>query len=84
MYETYIVVHQHESFWPFPISYKEIADEETQEAIVRIMSAVPPEKMKPFARIREREICKADKAFVPQDHKARPERSTYCEGALAG
>ena len=72
MYDTYIVVHQHECFGPFPISYKEIADEETQEAIVRIMSAVPPEKMKPFARIGEREICSPDKAFVLKIMKLEP------------
>jgi serine/threonine protein kinase len=30
IYETKIVVHQHQWFGPFPISYKEIADEDTR------------------------------------------------------
>lgn len=64
MYDTKVVAHQHQWFGPFPISYKEIADEETQEAIVGIMSVVPPEKMKPFQRLSEREISNEDKAFV--------------------
>lgn len=72
MYETYIVVHQHPWFGSFPISYKEIADEETQEAIVRIMSTVPPEKMKPFARIGEKDICNPDKTFVLKIMKLDP------------
>ncbi len=54
----------HQWFGPFPISYKEIADEDRQEAIEGIMSLYPPEKMKPFQRLSEREICDADKAFV--------------------
>lgn len=72
MYDTEIVVHQHQWFGPFPISYKEIADEDTQEAIVGIMSAVPPEKLKPFQYLKEREICNADKAFVLKIMKLDP------------
>ncbi len=41
-YDTKIVVHQH---GPYPTSYKDIANEKTQ-AIIRIISAVPPEKLK--------------------------------------
>ena len=33
---------------------------------------MPPEKMKPFARIGEREICNADKAFVLKIMKLDP------------
>lgn len=72
MYDTMIVVRQHQWFGPFPISYKEIADEETQEAIIRIMNSVPPEKMKPFQRLGEREICEEDKAFVLKIMKLDP------------
>lgn len=64
MYDTKIVVHQHQWFGPFPISYKEIANEDQQEAIIGIMSAVKPEDMKPFRYISERQICDADKAFL--------------------
>ncbi|EED15377.1 hypothetical protein TSTA_048200 [Talaromyces stipitatus ATCC 10500] len=34
MYNTKIVVRQHQWFGPFPISYREIAEEDTQEAII--------------------------------------------------
>jgi len=63
MYVTKIVVRQHHWFGPFPISYNEIADKDTQQAIIGIMSAVPPEKLKPFRHLSEREICDADRAF---------------------
>jgi serine/threonine protein kinase len=72
MYDTKIVVHQHQWFGPFPISYKEIADKDTQEALLGIMSAVAPEKMKPFQYLSEREICNADKAFVLKIMKLDP------------
>lgn len=72
MYDTKIVVHQHQWFGPFPISYKEIADKDRQEAILGIMSAVAPEKMKPFHYLSEREICIVDKAFVLKIMKLDP------------
>jgi hypothetical protein len=40
-----------------------MADEDTQEAIIGIKSAVPPDKLKPFQYLSEREITNADKAF---------------------
>ena len=64
MYDTKTIVRQHQWFGPFPIYCKEIADEDTQEAIIGIMSVMPPEKLKPFQYLREREICNADKAFL--------------------
>jgi serine/threonine protein kinase len=72
MYDTGIVVNQHQWFGPFPISYKEIADEDTQKAIIGIMSAVPPEMLKPFQRLSEREICNEDKAFILKIMKLDP------------
>jgi serine/threonine protein kinase len=100
MYETKIVVRQHQWFGPCPISYKDIADEDTQEAILGIMSAVPPDKMKPFRYLSEREICDEDKAFIlgimqlnPRDrptakellqHKRFTERSERTVGGIRG
>jgi serine/threonine protein kinase len=72
MYDTKIVVLQHQWFGPFPICYKEMADEDTQEAIIGIMSAVPPDKLKPFQNLSEREIANADKAFVLRIMKLDP------------
>jgi serine/threonine protein kinase len=72
MYDTQIVVKQHQWFGPFPLSYKDFTDEDTQQAIVGIMSAVPPEKMKPFRWLKEREICNADKDFILKIMKLDP------------
>ncbi|GLA63664.1 hypothetical protein AtubIFM55763_003436 [Aspergillus tubingensis] len=72
LYDVKILVLHHQWFGPFPISYKEICDQETQESIVRIMSVIPPEKLKPFRFLREREICDADKAFVLRIMKLDP------------
>ncbi|RMZ84648.1 hypothetical protein DV737_g1232, partial [Chaetothyriales sp. CBS 132003] len=72
MYDTQIVINQHQWFGPFPISCKEIADKDTQEAIVGIMSMVPPEKLKPFQYVGEREISGADKVFVLKIMKLDP------------
>ena len=65
-------MRQHQWFGPFPISYREIADEDTQEAIIGIMSAVPREKLKPFQFLGEREICNEDKSFILKIMKLDP------------
>lgn len=84
MYDTKIVVRQHQWFGPFPISYREIADEDTQQAILGIMSVVPPEKLKPFKYLSAREICNADKAFVLRimmlDPRDRPTARELLQG----
>lgn len=82
MYDTKIVVNQHQWFRSFPISYKEIADKDTQEALVGIMSAVAPEKMKPFRYLSEREICSADKAFVHKIMRLDPRDRTTARELL--
>ena len=63
---------QHQFFGPFPLSYKEIADDETLAILTHIMHCVPREKMKPFERITEREVSKEDKAFVLKIMKLDP------------
>lgn len=63
---------QHQFFGPFPISYKEIADDETLAILTHVMQCVPQEKMKPFERISQREISKEDKAFVLKIMKLDP------------
>lgn len=71
-YELKILMKQHQFFGPFPLSYKEIADDETLAILTHIMHCVPREKMKPFGRITEREISKEDKAFVLKIMKLDP------------
>ncbi|KAL3417507.1 serine/threonine protein kinase [Phlyctema vagabunda] len=72
MYDVMVVVEQHKFFGPFPVSYKEICDEETQEGICRIIASVELEDMKPFPWIGEREVCKADKEFLLKIMKLDP------------
>ena len=63
---------QHQFFGPFPLSYKEIADDETLAILTCVMHGVPRERMKPFERITEREISKEDKAFILKIMKLDP------------
>lgn len=72
MYDTQIVVRQHQWYGPFPISYKKIANENTQKAILGIKSVVLSEKLKPFKFIGEKEICDVDKRFVLKMMKLDP------------
>jgi serine/threonine protein kinase len=72
MHDTNIVVNQHKWFGPSPLSYKEIADQDTQEAILGIMSVVSLDKLTPFRYLSEREICHADKQFVLKIMKLDP------------
>lgn len=71
-YELKILMKQHQFFGPFPLSYKEIADDETLAILTYIMHGVPPEEMKPFGRITEQEISKEDKAFILKIMKLDP------------
>ena len=50
--------------WTMPIFLQGIVEEDTQEALFGIMSAVAPEKGKPFQNLSQREIGNANKAFV--------------------
>ena len=71
-YELKILMKQHQFFGPFPLSYKEIADDETLAILTYVMHGVPPERMKPFRLITEREISKEDKAFILKIMKLDP------------
>lgn len=63
---------QHQFFGPFPLSYKDLADDETLAILTHVMHGVPKEKMKPFGRITEREISKEDKTFLLKIMKLDP------------
>ena len=71
-YEVNILMKQNQFFGPFPVSYREIVDNETLEVLIYIMDGVPVELMKPFKRIAEREISKEDKAFLLKIMKLDP------------
>ncbi len=66
------MMKQDQYFGPFPLSYEEIADEETQAALACVVMSVPNETRKPFARLSEREIAKADKEFLLKVMKLDP------------
>lgn len=72
MYDAKIVELQHKWFGPFPPSYRDIASDQQELAILTIMAEVPLEKMKPFHYLKEREICAEDKAFVLKIMKLDP------------
>ncbi|GAM91554.1 hypothetical protein ANO11243_096060 [Dothideomycetidae sp. 11243] len=82
MYDIMVLVEQHRHFGPFPETYKEFTDEETQRAILHLMSWVPPEKMRPFHRVGEREIAPADKAFLLKIMKLDPRERTTAHALL--
>lgn len=62
----------HQFFGPFPLSYREIADEDVLTILTYVMNEVPRETLKPFQYITEREISKKDKAFVLKIMKLDP------------
>ncbi len=66
------MMKQHQFFGPFPKSYEDFADEDTLRALACVMLEVPPETRKPFARVSERELAKADKEFILKIMKLDP------------
>ncbi|KFZ12317.1 hypothetical protein V502_07148 [Pseudogymnoascus sp. VKM F-4520 (FW-2644)] len=78
-YEEKIVRKHCQYFGPYPISYAEIADEDTLQVLVEVMEAAGPVS-KPFHLIREAEISEEDKAFLGKMMKLDPrDRPTATE-----
>lgn len=71
-YDFGVLMKHHQYLGPFPISFGEIADEGTQNAIVLAMKAVPPEEMKPLPMITQKEIPKVDNIFLQKILKLDP------------
>ncbi|THV43787.1 hypothetical protein BGAL_0925g00020 [Botrytis galanthina] len=71
-YDFGVLMKHHQYLGPFPISFGEIADEGTQNAIVLAMKAVPLEKMKPLPMITQKEIPKVDNIFLQKILKLDP------------
>ena len=71
-YELRILMRQHQFFGPFPVSYGEIANDDVLTILQYVMDGVPPEKMKPFERVTEREVSQEDKAFLLKIMKLDP------------
>ncbi|KAK2746779.1 hypothetical protein FQN55_005506 [Onygenales sp. PD_40] len=71
-YDLKILIKHHRCFGPFPISFREIADEERVEVLLWIMENTPAHTMKPFRYTTPREICPEDKEFVLRIMKLDP------------
>lgn len=71
-FDVKILMKHHQFFGPFPLSYREIADEDVLTILTYVMNEVPRETLKPFQYITEREISKKDKAFVLKIMKLDP------------
>jgi serine/threonine protein kinase len=62
----------HQYFGPFPLSYQDIADEDTLTILTHVMKGVPHRMMKPFQYISDREVSKEDKTFILKIMKLDP------------
>lgn len=70
-YDIKILMKHCQFFGPYPSSYAELADEDTQKLLAWVMDAVQ-DASKPFHLIRGSEISKEDKAFVEKIMKLDP------------
>lgn len=70
-YELKILIRQCQFFGPYPISYTDLADEDTQRILAFVMTATQ-NIWKPFNLIRASEISTEDKAFVMRIMKLDP------------
>jgi hypothetical protein len=57
-------MEQFKYFGPFPAKISEIVSPDTLQSILWIMEEIPYEKLLPFARVTEREVCKKDRTFI--------------------
>ncbi|QSS48758.1 serine/threonine protein kinase [Histoplasma capsulatum var. duboisii H88] len=75
-----ILTRQCSFFGPFPLSYQEIAGEETLAILAYIHESLPPEKQKPFRRISAKEVSAEDRDFLLKVMKMDPrDRPTAAE-----
>lgn len=72
MYELKILMRHHLFFGPFPLSYKEIADNETLGILAFVNNGVKAEDRKPFRFVSDGEITDEDKEFLLRIMKLDP------------
>lgn len=77
-----ILMKMYRHFGPYPLSYQDLADEETLQALAVIMDSV--ETMKPFVLVGKKEISKQDKAFVLKITKLDPRDRLTAKELLQG
>lgn len=71
-YDVKILFKHHRIFGPFPVSYREIADEQRLAVLSWIMQNSSAETLKPFHLTTADEICEEDKQFVLKVMKMDP------------
>jgi serine/threonine protein kinase len=71
-YGVEVLLKQYRCFGPFPLSYKEIADDERLAVLTWIMENSPKETLRPFHMTTEREICREDRDFICKIMKLDP------------
>lgn len=70
-YELKIMMKHCQFFGPYPPSFQELADEDTQKFLAFVVTIVKDAR-KPFELIRESEISREDKTFVLKIMKLDP------------
>lgn len=70
--EFFFLTRQCSFFGPFPLSYQEIAGEETLAILAYIHESLPPEKQKPFTRLSAKEVSAEDRDFLLKVMKMDP------------
>ncbi|GAB1197174.1 hypothetical protein APSETT444_006465 [Aspergillus pseudonomiae] len=63
-YEFKILQKQCQFFGPFPLTYRELCDQDTLNLLIQVMKSITPEMKKPLTRISEKELAKEDKEFI--------------------
>lgn len=64
-FPAHVLIEQTRYFGPFPLSYKEILDEEQEKILAAIHMLIEEQGIrKPFSHVEDREIKPGDKAFI--------------------
>jgi serine/threonine protein kinase len=71
-YGVEVLLKHYRCFGPYPLSYKEIADDERLAALPWLMEQSPRESLRPFHMSPEREISTKDRDFICKIMKLDP------------
>ena len=72
-YPLQVLIKQANFFGPFPVSYREIADDERLDILTAVMDYIQKnEKRKPFSMAEDPELTKEDREFLCRIMKLDP------------
>ena len=63
-YDLSILMRQHLLFGPFPAKFKEIANQNTVDAIEYILDQIPASVITHFSRVSRKEVSQQDNEFI--------------------